>query len=211
MKIYKVESEKLLPLYRKYQGQCQPQNAYFEVDLAYGTLSCYYIGEIGNAVPSDVWHNKCLRFPVPNNLKTEDYNELMESVLELAKDLEKTYDEEWDGNNYVGIYDEEIYQMLDSAVDEFTANVDSDIMIFEDIEGYFSEVDLADWLNERVDKSIEEIEREIEQDALSNDSYIELIDLEGYLKDSYDYYEWEENAEGYEGEINPKLFEKLEA
>lgn len=70
------------PLYREYPQQYGPQPAYLEFDpSAEGPLAlvAYYNGEIGNAVPADVWGGRIIRISVPSNARRD-------WLLELGQD-----------------------------------------------------------------------------------------------------------------------------
>ena len=53
-----------LPIHAHYDGQHYPQQSGLELDTRTGELTTFINGEVGNAVPEDVWNNIVLRFAV---------------------------------------------------------------------------------------------------------------------------------------------------
>ncbi len=116
MKI-RVPNRKRKPVLYQYQGQCFPQPAYLELDpmLAGETvLTADYSGEIGNGVPMSVWHNLILRFGIPSQVTRKALNALKkdEKLIAMLEQLRDDYDQVWDGNNYVGKFDTDLYHCV---------------------------------------------------------------------------------------------------
>ena len=88
-------------IYRHYDGQCQPQDCYIEIDLDHSNIEASYNAEIGNAVPMAVWHNRIRRYEIPC-IFPATADELMKELLPLAERMAVGYERVWDGNNYVG-------------------------------------------------------------------------------------------------------------
>ena len=97
MRIIKTTSS----IYCQYDGQCQPQDCYIEIDLDNSKIEASYNGEIGNAVPMAVWHNRISRYEIPC-IFPATADELMKELLPLAERMEAGYESIWDGSNYVG-------------------------------------------------------------------------------------------------------------
>jgi len=89
------------PLYAKYQGQTNCQTAFVELDLEEETLDADSNGEIGNAVPMEVWHKRVLRFDVDPHLYLEDVKELLEAITPFAERVIAGSEIEWNGSNHV--------------------------------------------------------------------------------------------------------------
>lgn len=92
------------PVYSKYDGQMQPQPAYIEMDIRSGAVSVDYSGEIGSAVPADVWHGLIRRYPINPQFSGSALAELLEDD-ELTSKLNAILaatEEVHDGSNYVG-------------------------------------------------------------------------------------------------------------
>jgi len=106
MKI-KIPNRRKHPVLFQYQNQCFPQPAYLEFDPAATgklALSADYSGEIGNAVPVDVWNGKIIRFKIPP-YTTRAALKRLETDPELWRRLtaiREGFDIFWNGNNYVG-------------------------------------------------------------------------------------------------------------
>lgn len=97
-----------LPLYKRYPGQSQPQRAHIELDEE-GTVTAGINGEIGNAVPMDVWHGRTLRWSVSPYAFGPSLEDLINSprVIELFERVHAGRTVEWDGSNHVGRLDED--------------------------------------------------------------------------------------------------------
>ena len=91
------------PVLRQYDGQCQPQPAYIQID-ADGFVFADYSGEIGNAIPMSVWHNVDRRIGLSPTVSGYALRQYMGGE-EFRALLERYYagaDDEWDGSNRVG-------------------------------------------------------------------------------------------------------------
>jgi hypothetical protein len=102
-----------LDLYCRYPGQNDWQRAYIEIDPSSRTLSADYNGNVGNAVPMEVWHHRLLRVSLARPLPAADANALMEQVAPLAATVCDGWSEHWDGHNFVGVLDEDAQAALD--------------------------------------------------------------------------------------------------
>lgn len=119
---YEIECLKVsLPLrceqYRfKYPTQYNYQKAYIELDPESKTLTCDWNGEIGNAVPFAVYHGRVLRFSFPPFTKLHDVRDCMKAIAPACAAMVKEYKERWDGNNWRGIWNEELLDMVQRRV-----------------------------------------------------------------------------------------------
>lgn len=91
-------------LHQHYRGQSAPQPCHVQLACDTGTLGAGYSGEIGNGVPSHVWHNRTLRWTIPC-LTADAANALLDEVLPIAERIVAGYSCEWDGHNHVGRFD----------------------------------------------------------------------------------------------------------
>lgn len=98
-----LDSESNAPLYQQYAGQTNPQPAYLFLTED-GEAGLDWTGEIGNAVPLDVWHHRTLRWSVAPQLSKVGCKELLEDpkVVALLGRIHAGHSVEWDGNNMVG-------------------------------------------------------------------------------------------------------------
>jgi hypothetical protein len=118
MKI-QTTNRKRQPVFCQYDSQCFPQGAYLEFDPMTSAkeeivLTADYSGEIGNGVPMSVWHNLILRFGIPSQVTLKALNALQKdkdfrSMLEQLRD---DYDQVWNGSNYVGKFDTDLYHCV---------------------------------------------------------------------------------------------------
>jgi hypothetical protein len=117
MKIQLVTGEKN-ELYTHYSGQINPQDVYLEIDQDNARI--YINGEIGNAMPMDVWHGRTLRIGL-RCLTLDSANTFLtdEDVVELIARIGEGLMVEWDGNNMVGQQNDDSLK----AVDELEANI----------------------------------------------------------------------------------------
>ena len=100
IKINEVEDR--TALYCRYDGQVNPQSVYIWLDPIERTMGASYNAEIGNAVPSDVWHGLTRRYSLPGALTAEAANGVMSQIAPLAQRVCDGFEDVWDGNNTVG-------------------------------------------------------------------------------------------------------------
>ena len=109
------------PLYCKYSGQHQPQDAFVEMD-EYGFVSASYNPEVGNAVRMDVWARRTLRFGITPYLSGDELADILsqEKVKNWFATIYAGHDVRWDGRNNFGYLDGE----AESALDELMVYLD---------------------------------------------------------------------------------------
>jgi hypothetical protein len=109
-----IPSRKRQPVLAQYPNQCFPQTAYLELDPVSATITADYSGEVGNAVPSDVWHSRLFRVPVAPEVSRSTLQGLRsdDAFLSLVTQLIESWDLVWNGNNYVGKHDADTYNNL---------------------------------------------------------------------------------------------------
>ena len=113
------------PVFCQYAGQCLPQAAYLEFDPMMSApeeivLIADYYGAIGNGVPSNVQRNLILRIGIPSDVTRKALNTLKkdEKLIVMLEQLRDDYDQVWDGNNYVGKFDTDLYYTVCQYVTE---------------------------------------------------------------------------------------------
>lgn len=181
-------------LFRHYDGEFEPQNAYIELDTQNETLSATYNSEIGNAI-----HGLDRRYGIPI-LTADAANRVMREIAPLADRVIAGTTVEWDGNNNVAILDEdaqdaeeEIEELLGLPSQEHGYGdepnqgfADSDLVGVWDIDGATngSEVDDYNITADTTDARLKEIEREILSDlAGCNGGTVAVCHgLDDYLK-----------------------------
>jgi hypothetical protein len=108
------------PLYRRYPSQSNPQDAFVEIDST-GAVWYYSNPEIGNGVPSDVFHGTARRWRIPHVLTAQGYESLhrdIEDMLQRIADGMETY---WDGQNTAGRLTEDASDASDE-LEQFLSN-----------------------------------------------------------------------------------------
>ena len=107
--------------YCQYPGREHPQGAYLQLRMSAEPphLCATFNGEIGNAVPGDVYHGHSLRFDFPCDALLRDVREAMKKVAPMCAELARGYDTRFDGQSMVGVYDhalrDKIQETLDTA------------------------------------------------------------------------------------------------
>ncbi len=110
------------PLFRQYDGQTGPQDAFVEIDGEDRDAFASYNAEIGNAIPVYVWKNKSRRVPAPVYLRGKKVADYIKAVLEITEPAAEDFFIEWDGNNNVGRWpnwDEETDRALEKLYEEW--------------------------------------------------------------------------------------------
>lgn len=112
------------PVLRQYDGQCQPQPAYLQLDQD-GFVSADYSGEIGNAMPVNVWHSIDRRIGINTNVSGDALREYMASAgfRALIDRYYAGFDTEWNGNNWVGTVTEDALEAL-SQIEQDLENLE---------------------------------------------------------------------------------------
>jgi hypothetical protein len=160
-----------------YPRQFVAQDVFVELDLRNGKLSAGYNPEIGNAVPSNVYHGLIRRYSMSVR-RAENVNRLLEEMVDYAQLVQDGSRIEWDGHNHVMILNAEA-QQAEEAI-RYTCGEYEDDMAW---------TDAGDWLYEsreeikarfRQGKSVEDIADE-EQGNGDGDRPV-LMGLEQYLE-----------------------------
>lgn len=155
-------------LWHRYPGQTQPQPVYLEIYPKSKTLRVDWSGEIGNAVPMDVWHNVRLRYALRGVPTVEAANALMAEVAPLAERIIAGHNVRWDGNNHRGYLDDDAAAAeneLEAAICSSMDGYDSQLVWDEES---ISEYELREITAETTDAEIAELVAEIEQSAAAD-------------------------------------------
>ena len=101
-----------------YEGQCSPQGAYLELDPDDKSLIADWNGEIGNAIPFDVYHGRRMRYGFSPSTPLQEVRAFMEEIAPLAVRVIAGYSEDYDGNgNLVGRLNEDARDAEDEILD----------------------------------------------------------------------------------------------
>lgn len=139
--------EEIDALYCKYPGQYEPQPVELSLDTRTGVLSCGYDPNIGGGTTFDHLNRLILSVQIPA-LTAESANWLMAEVLPLAQQVLDGADQDWDGNNTIGVFTDAATSAWDEIVE----------MCSEDQLGNVRSVfawDVADWFTDGDEVNIE--------------------------------------------------------
>jgi len=170
MNIITVEAK----LYTRYPRQTNGQPVYLEIDPKTETMRMAINGEIGNAVPMDVWHGVRLRYTL-NIIPTIDAaNALMEDAEPLAERIIAGHEIKWDGSNHCGYLNDDAIaaqEELEMIVDRMGENPDDHQQVWD--EEYLSE-DLRKITAGTTSDEITEMVDDIEQSASLENAVIDF-------------------------------------
>ena len=117
------------PLYHRYPRQTQAQDAYIELDPNARTASMTWNAEIGNAIPTALWHHQLVRVSVPNTLSNAQCQELAAEVQPLLLRICEGYERVWDGSNHVGRYSEDARAAI-TDLENLCADLSGEVNVF---------------------------------------------------------------------------------
>jgi len=156
------------PLYEKYPTELQPQPAYLRMDED-GDVDVYVSGEIGNATPMDVWHDRTLRWTLSPELARDQVEALLADpeVIDLLERIHASHEVEWDGSNHTGNYDEDLYDDLQRLLDD-RYNYAPEAKVWDAGDWLFASNSLAEvWPeDEPLDAAVKRLEDEAKMDGV---------------------------------------------
>jgi len=125
-------------LYHRYPGQTSAQGCHVELDCETRTLSASYDTEIGNALPSAVWHGRVRWYGLPT-LRADAANVLLDRLVPLAVRVCDGYEKVWDGHNWTGTLDADAHEAEETIADlcDEASRCGDEIVVW----------DAADWLD----------------------------------------------------------------
>lgn len=174
--MYTWEPARLLTIYPRQQT---PQRTYIELDCTDGRLTADWDGEIGNAVPIDVYQGHTRRYSIPL-FGQRTINALLDEIAPLAQRVLDGYDSEWDGSNNVATLSD----------DALAAESEIERIIQEYGDPDLHWVDAGDWLDDTSDEitrrlangeTVDALMEELDGDGTSEDCPV-LIGLRNYLE-----------------------------
>ncbi len=167
-----------------YPRQQQPQDCYLELDTRDGAFTADWNAEIGNAIPSDVYHGMVRRYPIPI-LSARQANGLLH---ELETEAQRVVDGtviEWDGNNNTAVLSEDA-QDADETIRRITHEYGDHP--WEVLDLHWAEA--GSWLYEDQEnlqtqlaggKSVDVLMEELDGDGTDETTPV-LVGLRGYLE-----------------------------
>lgn len=156
-------------LYRHYDRESKPQDAFIQLDLRAGVMFADWDPEIGNGRPLSVYHGFKRHYRIPL-LTAEAANRIMQQIAPLASRILADWEEVWDGNNHVAILgedalaaEEEIERMLDPSDPHATLFDPSDLIAIWDVGTAVNGSEITEYgiSAETSDERLKEIEEEI--------------------------------------------------
>ncbi len=123
------------PVYMHYKGQFQPQEAYIQMTED-GTISADYSSVVGDGMPSDVWHQHTLRFPIHSNVTGNTILDFVNEYMEEFEAIHAGHHVEWDGNNWRG-YLTETANDARLLLGQMALGIDPDFMVYDDPDEWF--------------------------------------------------------------------------
>ena len=122
LRITKQDPADATALYHRYPGQTGPQDAFIAIDRRDGEVYADWNGEIGNAVPHEVWSSDVIRLALPAALLPTAANRLMARLVEegLVARILLGADAEADQGAYDPLDDacEDARRLIEDEVDE---------------------------------------------------------------------------------------------
>jgi len=134
----KVEGE--FALYGQFDGQTKRQDCYIWLDCESATMGAAYNGEIGNAVPSDIYHGLVRRYYLPYPIYASAANNLMAMIMPLAERVCAGFEAVWDGSNRIGTLSDDALQ-AESEIEHLIAQS------LDEESDAIKVWDAADWLD----------------------------------------------------------------
>lgn len=176
---FKLKDSPRFPVYCKYDGQFEPQPAFIALDIENETVTADYNGNIGGGCSSDVFHGRVLHFPInPMSLNTQ----IAELIDENLGDFQKIIvgsEIVWNGNNYVGRFNEEAQRLIDKFEMEQVLYTHSEISFFDDV---YEAMDGSVWLSEG--QTLSELGKEIHESLCDDQFWSDDLDSAEAIEDA---------------------------
>jgi len=178
MNIQKCDENNPAELYHRYPRQSEPQPTFLFLNPGAQVLGVDWDGEVGGAVPADVWHGRIRRYRIPC-LTSARVNGLLEQVAPLAERVCAGYEEAWDGSNYIGRLDqdasgaeEEIARICDPDHWDHT-DADGLVVVWEAGEYYYHSSDEEVGVTaDASDLDLEQLAERLTEEALSEGVHV---------------------------------------
>lgn len=133
------------PLFCQYDGQCQPQRAFIELDLSTGYVDADYSSQIGSGVPVAVWRGVVLRWPIRRDLSTEQITKVIDGALPLLQQVLDGAEIEADEGSWLGSLDESA-SVASHVLEEYFSLIDYESEVITDLAGWLTGDDISLWL-----------------------------------------------------------------
>jgi hypothetical protein len=196
MEIIKRDEKNECGLAVQYTGQTNTQDIYLYVDTEGEKVWIDYDPEIGGAVTFDIWHGRTRRYRIYETISATGANNLLdnETLIALAERIIAGTEVKWDGNNYVGILDDDAIS-ADEEMEQYVAGYtfqESETVSLWDAGDFFTPLSADEVMDEvglkitteTTDQEIAEAARKYEE-SMNIDSAtggpMELSGVENYL------------------------------
>ena len=165
-----LPNEATAPLYEKYDGQSQPQPAKLRMDED-GNVDVYVSGIIGSGAPEAEWNNRVLTWRLSPELSRGQVEALLsdQEVIELLERIHESHEVEWDGSNYRGRYDTELYDELQRLLND-RYNCCPEAQVLDAYEWLFGQGQPLEWAwspDMPLDQAVEELEQDAEDNGVT--------------------------------------------
>lgn len=175
-------------LHCRYQGELEGQSCHIALDLEDGRMWADYNPEIGGGIPASVYNGRTRWWSIPC-MTSASANQLMTEIKPLAERILVGSEIKWDGNNNVGILNEDAGQAEQEIRDHL-----GDISEYDYDRVY--EIDTADWFADAgedapveltadtTDHELAAMASSLESEAttLYDNGYTVLLDAGEYLR-----------------------------
>lgn len=185
MKITRNYAGKRAPLYHRYPGQTNPQPAYLCINPRLNEMYVEWDGEIGNAMPMDVWDGRRYRWEINSALTGAAVDQLLADVLPLAERFSAGHTRVWDGSKDRSHLTDDAHEADLEIENRCAGEPDhSDLVQVWSVDQYLLNV-TSDVTAETTDEEIARMAADIESDA-DSDGVLLDGDVTEYLTDQRD-------------------------
>ncbi len=179
-----MDISQVVPLYCRYPGQTAPQPAFIEFSLEDDEApTADYSGDIGCAIPFDVYNRRTIRVAVSPSLSGDAVRELLNSELvsRAVSIIRANSEVVWDGRSMVGkLGDEalEALEHLEEFCDEFSEREENLVEVWEP-DNYLL------WWSPKPGQSVGDMIAELPEVDFSDNRPIVILGLHDYLRERY--------------------------
>jgi len=141
-----IDHTELAPLFRRYPGQSNAQDADLEIDPSRGAVSFDIDGAIGGGASPEVWHSRVLRYSVSNRITVTGMRAIAACpiVNELLLRICAGHSVEWDGSNHSGNMTEDAEDASSRLTDILSENMWTNADTSDDLCDVW---EIGDWMN----------------------------------------------------------------
>jgi len=141
-----IDHAELAPLFERYPGQSNAQDAALEIDPSRGVVSFQVDGAIGGGASPEVWHSRVLRYSVSNRVTVTGLRAIAACpiVNKLLLRICAGHSVDWDGSNHSG----ELTEDASDASSDLTDILSENMWTNADTSEHLCDVwEIGDWMN----------------------------------------------------------------